>query len=80
MMFFSPSYCGKDTFLGFYPNRMHRGSCDGPLNTEERAGCQFGIGEEKKSLIAGMPKAVVHLMALSLYWPVFRSNGFYFLL
>ena len=59
---------------------MHRGSCDGPFNIEERAGCQFGHSEEKKSLIAGMPKAVVHLKAPSLYWPVFRGNGFCFLL
>jgi len=59
---------------------MHRGSCDGPFNIEERAGCQFGHSEETKSLIAGMPKAVVHLKAPSLYWPVFRGNGFCFLL
>jgi hypothetical protein len=43
---------------------MHEVSCDGPFNTEERAGCQFGHSEEKKSIIAGMPKAVIHLMAV----------------
>jgi len=59
---------------------VHRGSGDGPFNTEKRAGCQFGHGEENKTLTARMPKAVVHLTALSLYWPVFRGNGLYFLL
>jgi hypothetical protein len=59
---------------------VQRGSCDGPFNTEEKVDWQFGHGEGKKSLIAGMPKAVVHLMALSLHWPVFRGNGIYFVL
>jgi hypothetical protein len=62
-----PFFCSKDIFcFSGYPNTEHRGSCDGPFYLEEKAWCQFGHGEEKKYLIAGMPKAVAHFMALSL--------------